>query len=846
MSTINRLSSVDALQPGDLIPVWDGSNGDTRKASLTTLLAFIESNFADPDYSTRIVAPNVDGFNVDIGNTGDSSWLIVNPVLNYTTGSITLPSTAYAVNDQEITVVFTAQVSSFSITGAGATVLGAPTQIGTYDSFRVRYNAAQLTWYTLDTTGDGSGAGTSSIVRQDFTGDGVVTTFALANAPAALGNELQVFIDGVYQERAGYSVSGNDLVFSEAPPVLSTIEVLAWGINDIGATTANLVTYTPAGTGAVAATVQDKLRESVSVLDFGAVGDGVTDDTLAIQAALNSGASVFLPSGTYNISSALTISTNGQEFIGQGKGKSIIKQTATNKNGIIITGNNVYVGHLQVRDIVRSSGSSEFSGVVWGAVDGTVIENVKVDTSDDSGIRCGYDLVGGVVVPSTNSKILNCEITNVVGQLGATGGGFGIEVIGAFDCICLGNDIEGVGLHGIRISGSSRCMVANNQIDNWAELGGGEGVHVSGGFSPLIPSFQNVVTGNILTLASNIASTSDRIGVYLADDAIDCVVSSNIITMSDANGYSQAGGNINGMWIRQGSGSSGVSTSRAVISNNVMKGSLYLGINASNYISQTLITDNIIRDFYAVGIQLGNDTGETVDSNISGNTIVGNPSATTAYGINNVGTLSGCVISNNIITDVGRAVELVGTINCLSLTGNTLLRVIYTGNIAYGIYVNATVADNVFISGNTISNIGAVSGDSFQYANLSAGAADKMYFYDNIIETAAASTVYAFQAGTGLIDVRYINTVQTLANDSSPSVDRITTAKTGGTTTITDFDDGVVGQELLILSDHAVTITDNAAIILAGGVNYVMKASDTLTLRMINDQVWNEVSRSVN
>jgi hypothetical protein len=157
MTTINRLSSVDALQPGDLIPVWDTSNGDPRKASLGTLLGFIEANFADPEYSTRIVAPNVDGFNVDIGNTGDSFWLIVNPVLNYTTGSITLPSTAYAVNDQEITVVFTAQISSFSITGTGATVLGAPTQIGSYDSFRVRYNAAQQTWYTLDTTGDGTG-----------------------------------------------------------------------------------------------------------------------------------------------------------------------------------------------------------------------------------------------------------------------------------------------------------------------------------------------------------------------------------------------------------------------------------------------------------------------------------------------------------------------------------------------------------------------------------------------------------------------------------------------------------------------------------------------------------------
>jgi len=50
------------------------------------------------------------------------------------------------------------------------------------------------------------------------------------------------------------------------------------------------ITYNPAGVGAVATTVQAKLRESVSVEDFGAVGDGVADDTAAIQAAADSGA----------------------------------------------------------------------------------------------------------------------------------------------------------------------------------------------------------------------------------------------------------------------------------------------------------------------------------------------------------------------------------------------------------------------------------------------------------------------------------------------------------------------------------------------------------------------------
>lgn len=41
MATINQLSSVDTLQGGDQFPVYDQSNGDARKVSLTTLSAFI-------------------------------------------------------------------------------------------------------------------------------------------------------------------------------------------------------------------------------------------------------------------------------------------------------------------------------------------------------------------------------------------------------------------------------------------------------------------------------------------------------------------------------------------------------------------------------------------------------------------------------------------------------------------------------------------------------------------------------------------------------------------------------------------------------------------------------------
>ncbi len=85
-----------------------------------------------------------------------------------------------------------------------------------------------------------------------------------------------------------------------------------------------------------------------------------------------------------------------------------------------------------------------------------------------------------------------------------------------------------------------------------------------------------------------------------------------------------------------------------------------------------------------------------------------------------------------------------------------------------------------------------------------------------------------------------------LANDATPTVAGVTLAKTGGTTTITDFDDGVLGQTFTLRSGHAVTITDGTNILLSGSANFVMADGDTLTLTMFNDQVWEEVSRKVN
>ena len=66
-----------------------------------------------------------------------------------------------------------------------------------------------------------------------------------------------------------------------------TTVLLAFEALLAGSTGSSLVGYTPAGTGAVATTVQAKLRQFVTPEDFGAVGNGIANDTAAVQLAIN-------------------------------------------------------------------------------------------------------------------------------------------------------------------------------------------------------------------------------------------------------------------------------------------------------------------------------------------------------------------------------------------------------------------------------------------------------------------------------------------------------------------------------------------------------------------------------
>lgn len=83
--------------------------------------------------------------------------------------------------------------------------------------------------------------------------------------------------------------------------------------------------YTALGAGAITRTSQDKFSDRISVKDFGAKGDGLTDDTLAIQQALSAYDSVFVPEGTYLISSTITLNER-QTLMGVGQTSVLLAQ----------------------------------------------------------------------------------------------------------------------------------------------------------------------------------------------------------------------------------------------------------------------------------------------------------------------------------------------------------------------------------------------------------------------------------------------------------------------------------------------------------------------------------------
>ena len=145
-------------------------------------------------------------------------------------------------------------------------------------------------------------------------------------------NNLDVYINGVRQYSDAYAETSTTVItFTSGLDADDKVKFVTNTAITSALQSASSVGYSPDGIGAVDTNVQAKLRETVSVKDFGATGDGTTDDTAAITLAITAAGAnghVFFPEGVYivaddNADTFCLIQLDGQTWYGAGNGSII-------------------------------------------------------------------------------------------------------------------------------------------------------------------------------------------------------------------------------------------------------------------------------------------------------------------------------------------------------------------------------------------------------------------------------------------------------------------------------------------------------------------------------------------
>lgn len=406
-------------------------------------------------------------------------------------------------------------------------------------------------------------------------------------------------------------------------------------------------------------------RSVLDVREFGAVGDGTTDDSVAIQVAIDaataSGGTVYFPAGTY-IVSAPVLGKSTVLLKGCGQGATTIKLKSASDCNVVVFGRTGFAGEVVQAGIESLTIDGNSAGQTGGAASSCILaygtsglrlRDVEVKNAAKYGFQCSEATVTDTVIDGchfhdtqyhafylarfSGLTITNCFVTawtlsgaGNTPALGTDGGGSGndrlivsnnhfVNTIGTRFCsespVCTsdslwqGNTIDGNNLDGSGISWyGDRCVFANNILLN----GGGtsRSGFECGGFDTLITG--NRIQGGLISYMGADPAHGSRVTIV-----------GNTITNDS----------VNAMGITLGNNASTPSVTDALIANNNIdlsgcSGScsgISVGVTGTEgQVKRIAIRNNVIRADanQASGIVLTGASGST-DITIMGNSISG-------------------------------------------------------------------------------------------------------------------------------------------------------------------------------------------------------------------------------